>query len=737
MFFKKKLVFCRQFDAMDCGAACLNMISSYYGKRYELPFLRNIIFVGREGCSLLNLSYAAENIGMSTFRVKLTEQNLVSDCPLPCILHWNSNHYVVLYKVKKNLRGDVLYYKIADPAYGIIEIKEKDFKNNWCPGDDSLGIALLLEPNDQFSNYLHTKGETIDLNYIFKYLKHNSSLLIQLILLMAISSIFSLLTPFMTQILVDYGVNSKNIDIVNLILYSQVFLYISSLIIQFIQNWILIHVNTRISLGIISDFLNKLLCLPIRYFDSKTAGDITQRINDHKKVEEFLTSSSIITFFSVINIIILSIILILYSKQISLYFWILTSMSIFWVFLFQGERKNINYKQFKLNKDNKDLLNEIIFGMQEIKLYGAELIKIKSWQILQANIFYLGLKGMNIENYQRIGYVLLNHIKNIIITYIAAKSVINNDITLGMLLSISYIVGQTSGPIEQLISFIKLAQDATLSIRRMNEIHSIKNENQEKLIHSGISGHEYYGNISIDNVSFQYEGPKSKMILKNINVKINRGTVTAIVGESGSGKSTLLKLLLGYYKPTSGNISIGSIPLSELDIDLWRKLCGVIMQEGYIFNDSILQNIILGNDTVDLDKLEEAVSISNVDSFVKEKPLKYDTKIGSNGSGLSGGQKQRILIARAIYRNPSYIFFDEATSNLDANNESDIMKKLNDFFINRTVVVIAHRLSTVKSAHQIIVMKEGQIVEKGNHVTLVNLKGHYYNLVKNQLELDS
>jgi ABC-type bacteriocin/lantibiotic exporters, contain an N-terminal double-glycine peptidase domain len=554
---------------------------------------------------------------------------------------------------------------------------------------------------------------------------------------MAIASGLSLIMPFITQMLIDYGVNGKNIDIIYLVLYAQLFLFIGSLAMQFIQNWLVLHINTRISLHIVSDFLIKLLNLPIRYFDSKTAGDITQRINDHKKIEEFLTNSSINTFFSSINIVVLSIVLGYYSIHIVAGFWIFTAASVSWVFLFHKKRRNLNYRQFKLNKNNNDLLNEIIFGMQEIKLNGAEKSKRSAWENLQINVFKVNMKGLSIEQYQRAGYVFLNQLKNILITFVAAKAVLNGQLTLGMLLSISYILGQTSGPIDQLVSFIKSAQDASLSIKRMNEIHSLKNEEDIKLLDVNIVGKTYNGDIEINDLSFQYEGPKSKFVLKNINVILKKGTVTAIVGESGSGKTTLLKLLLGYYNPTSGNIHINRMNLEDLNPQLWRAQCGVIMQDGYIFTDSIAGNITLGDEEIDISRMELAVSISNVNTFVGEKPLGYNTKIGPSGVGLSGGQKQRILIARAIYKDPNYIFLDEATSNLDANNERNIMDKLETFFINRTVVIIAHRLSTVKNADQIIVLDGGQIVEVGNHFNLVSKKGYYYELIKNQLELSA
>ncbi|WP_440134872.1 peptidase domain-containing ABC transporter [Chitinophaga sancti] len=737
---KKKTAFYRQYDAMDCGSTCLKIIASHYGKEYPLDFLREISFIGREGVSLLNLSYAAEKIGFKSLRAKLTINALIKDCPLPCILHWNQNHFVVLYSVRKSINGKVKSFKIGDPAHGMLTVDKEEFCRRWLTTAHNEGVALLLDTTPEFyKRNDENKSRKSASDYIYRYLKPHYRYIFQFLVGMLASSGISLMFPFLTQALIDHGVGDKNIKYVYLILFSQLFLFFGMFAIQMVQSWLMLHINIRISLNIISDFLIKLLNLPIKYFDTKTVGDISQRLNDHHRIEDFLTGVTLNTVLSIINIVVYSVVLMFYSTSIIIIFWGFTLLALGWIFIFQKKRKNIDYKRFRLNKDNQDKLTELIYGMQEIKLYGAERSKRWEWEHLQIKSFKLNMKSLTIEQYQKFGYVFLTQIKNIIITFIAAGAVIQGELSLGMLLSISYIIGQTNGPIEQLVAFIKSAQDASLSINRMNEIHAQKNEVAENIDNGGENSARETDysqqDIEVANVSFQYEGPKSPMILKNINLIIRQGSITAIVGASGSGKTTLMKLLLGYYTPSNGKIYVGNVELKNIEPAEWRNRCGTIMQEGYIFSDTIARNIALGRDDIDHERMRMAVHTANIEEFIKGKPLGYTTKIGNNGVGVSGGQKQRIFIARAVYKNPAYIFLDEATSSLDANNEKEIMEKLDVFFEDKTVVIIAHRLSTVKNADQIIVLDNGEIVERGNHRELIRMKGVYFKLIRNQLEL--
>jgi len=741
--FKKPLVFQHQHDAMDCGSACLKMIAEFYGKKYSLDYLRKISFLGKEGISLLNLSHAAEEIGLTTLRAKLTLKVLINDCPLPCILHWNQDHFVVLQEIKTSLfNSDKLRIKIADPAHGIINIDKESFVKNWISTSEGKGTALLLEPTPEFYKKEGIANSVKGFSFLFKYLQPHKRYIVQLIIGMLATSMISLAFPFLTQLLIDYGVHESNLHIVYLLLLSQLFLFIGNVLIDIIQNWLLLHINVRVSLNIISDFLLKLLKLPIKFFDTKAVGDITQRINDHHRIETFLTGATLTTLFSLINIVVFAVVLGLYSPIILLVFTVFSLLAVAWIFLFQKKRKQLDYKRFSRNKENQDKLFEMITGMQEIKLYGSEKAKRWEWENLQVKVFKLNLKSLALEQNQKTGYLFLSQLKNILISFLAARAVINGDLSLGMLLSISYIIGQTNGPLEQLVTFFKAAQDARLSLERMNEIHNRQEEEMEvkdetpNTVLSPSSNFHRKRDIVLKDISFQYEGPHSPFVLKNIDFVIPEGKVTAIVGTSGSGKTTLIKLLLGFYHPTSGNIFIGDTPLEFISPRNWRSLCGTVMQDGYIFSDTIAKNIALDGEEIDNERMQQAVSAANIKQFIESRPLGYTTKIGNNGTGISGGQKQRIFIARAIYKDPGYLFLDEATSSLDANNEKKIMENFGRFFKGRTVVVIAHRLSTVKNADQIIVLNNGEIVEKGNHFSLVRNKNYYYQLVRNQLELE-
>ena len=592
----------------------------------------------------------------------------------------------------------------------------------------------MLEPAPDFYSKDSIKENTGGVSFLLRYLLPFRKYIIQLLIGMVATTLITLVFPFLMQMMIDEGVNNRNSSVVTLVLLSQLFLFIGRTIIDMIRSWLILHMNSRISFNIISDFLIKLLRLPIKYFDTKTVGDISQRINDHHRIENFLTGSVLSSIFSIINIIFFSFIIAFYSWTIFVIFIVLSIMGVVWILLFKKKRRQLDYKRFARNRENQDKLYEMITGMQEIKLYGSETPKRWEWEHLQVKSFRLNIKSLALEQYQQTGLTFFTTLKNIVVSFIAANEAINGSITLGMVLSISYIVGQTNGPIEQLVGFIKSSQDARLSMDRLQEIHNKKEEEKNEDIDVNNQSIQH-DDIYIRNVSYQYEGPRSPYVLQNISFTIPKGKVTAIVGASGSGKTTLMKLLLGFYEPVEGEILIGDRDLRSISPKLWRKECGSVMQEGYIFYDTISKNIALDGKEIDGQKMENAVYTANIKAFIEKSPLGYTTKIGASGVGISGGQKQRILIARAVYKDPNYLFFDEATSSLDANNERKIMDRLNTFFKGRTVLIIAHRLSTVKNADQIIVLKNGRVAETGDHETLTQLRGKYFELVKNQLEL--
>ena len=726
---------------MDCGAACLQMIACHFKKKYSLEYMRELCYLNREGSSLIDINDGAEKLGFRTLMAKVNMDQIVNDCPLPGILHWNQNHYVVLFKISKknklkSLSGNNILFWIADPAHGIVKIDLNTFVNSWIKGDDKKGVALLLEPTPSFYKNECIKEKKKGLVFLVKYLKPYKKYIGQLLLSVFAGSIISLIFPFLTQILVDFGIGYKDMNLIYLLLASQLMLFFGEISIELIRNWILLHVNTRVSISIISDFLLKLMRLPIKFFDIKAYGDIIQRINDHHRVEEFLTNITLESIFSIINILAFIAILFFYNLKIAFAFILLSSFSILWIFIFLKKRKQLDYKKFLRLKENQENIFELIIGMQEIKLNNSESSKRWEWEKNQARLFKINVKSLALDQYQKTGFLFLNQFKNIVISFLAAREVIQGNMTLGMLLSVSYIIGQTNSPLEQLVIFFRSAQDAKISLDRLQEIHN-KADEENSFKKTAINNIICNLNktIQFKNVSFQYGGPHSDFVLKNLNLTIPNNKVTAIVGTSGSGKTTLLKLLLKFYDPVNGKIQLGDLDFTEISPKWLRNQCGTVMQEGHIFADSIAKNIAADGNEINKSKLIDVTKIANIYDFIQSLPLGFATKIGSTGIPLSSGQFQRILIARAIYKNPSYLLFDEATSALDANNEKTIIENLNQFFKGKTVVIIAHRLSTVKNADQIVVLEKGTIVEVGNHESLIKQKGFYFRLIKNQLEL--
>ncbi|WP_337965931.1 peptidase domain-containing ABC transporter [uncultured Flavobacterium sp.] len=720
-----------QADFKDCGPTCLKIIAKHYGKTINIQELRDISETTREGSNLLFLSDAAEKIGFRTLGAKLSLEKL-EEVPLPCVLHWNNYHYVVLYKIKKGK------YFVSDPAFGLIEHDKEYFLKLWIGNnaDETTeeGIALLLEATPKFYQSEFDKEENKGLGFrlLSQYVLRYKSFLIQLSIGLFASSLLQLIFPFLTQSIVDIGIQNQNIHFIYLILFAQLFLFAGRIGLELIRSWILLHLSTRINISLISDFFIKLMNLPISFFDVRMTGDIMQRINDHRRIEKILTTSSISVLFSVINMFVMGGVLAYFNLQIFFVFFVGSIFYFGWITLFLKRREVLDYKRFAEVSQEQSKVMELINGMQEIKLHNAEKQKRWGWEYVQARLFRVSIKGLILEQTQTIGSSVINELKNIFIIFLSTKLVIDGSITLGMMLAISSIVGSLNGPITQLIEFVRELQDAKISLARLSEIHEKEDETDQEEHQT----HEvpYDSDIEIKNLSYRYLGSDIP-VLDDLTLKIPANKVTAIVGVSGSGKTTLMKLLLKFYEPEKGEINIGNSQLRNISQKAWRSNIGAVMQEGFIFNDTIANNIAIGVDKVDKERLIYAADVANIKEYISSLPLGYNTKIGSEGTGMSTGQKQRLLIARAVYKNPEILFFDEATSALDANNEKEIMRKLDIFFKEKTVVVIAHRLSTVMNADQIVVLDKGKIIEIGSHSALVQQKGNYFELVRNQLQL--
>ncbi len=754
----RKFPFTHQHDAMDCGPSCLQMIARYYGKNYTLQGLRDNCFLTREGVSMLGISDAAEKIGFHTLGVKVSFEQLATEVPLPCIVHWKQNHFVVVYEIKQKGRKqkgesrrqeaertkeeDPSLYKsggfvkVADPAHGLIKFTVDEFCKNWLStkkdGED-VGVALLLEPTTDFYSQEGEKTDKTKFAFILKYLRPYTKLIAQLFLGMLLGTLLQLIFPFLTQSIVDYGINNQNLSFVTVILIAQLTLYTAQTAVEFIRSWILLHISARINISIISDFLIKLMKLPIGFFDTKMIGDIMQRIGDHGRIQSFLTSTTLSTLFSVVNFVVFTCVLAFYNPKLLVVFLLASTLYVLWIVLFLKKRKALDYKRFAQASAEQSNLFQLITGMQEIKLNNSEKQKRWEWERIQAKLFKVSVKGLALSQYQQSGAFFINETKNIVISFFSAQAVITGNMTLGMMMAVQYIIGQLNAPVSQFIGFIQSAQDAKISLERLGEIHNRDDEEQEEA--NKINSLPDERSFHIRDLSFQYEGPHSESVLKDLNLFIPQGKTTAIVGMSGSGKTTLVKLLLGFYPPSKGEINVHDTDLQQISKRLWREKCAAVMQDGFIFSDSIARNIAVGEESIDKKRLAHAVKVANLKDLVENLPLGYNTKIGQEGHGLSQGQKQRILIARTVYKNPEFLFFDEATNALDANNERVIMENLNEFFVGKTVVIVAHRLSTVKNADQIVVLNKGKITEVGTHVELTTLRGEYYELVKNQLEL--
>lgn len=724
----------RQHDTMDCGPTCLKMIAQHYGRQYSLEHLRQQCNISREGVSMMGVSRTAEQLGFRTLGGKFTFEQLVEKAPLPCVIHWRQEHFVVVYRIKKTRRRTIVY--VADPGKGLIEYTQQEFCESWISTSsrgEEKGVALLLETTTLF---FQQEGELITRNrfrFLSNYFLPYRRLFGQLLFGLLLGSVLQLFLPFLTQAIVDTGIANQNISFIYLILLAQLMLLFGRTAVDFIRRWILLHISARINISLISDFFIKLMKLPMSFFDTKLLGDLLQRIEDHNRIERFLTAQSLNLLFSIFSLVIFSIVLLIYDVRIFLVFLIGTALYAVWIAFFLKRRRTLDYQFFEQQAINRSKVYQLINGMQEIKLQGCEQRKRWEWEDVQADLFKVNLSTLSMQQTQEAGGICINELKNIVITILAATAVIHGQLTLGMMLSVQYIIGQLNGPVEQMINFIYQWQDVSISLERINEIHTLVDE--EAITQGNVIDLSSGEDIQINDLTFQYEGPSSPKALDNVSLLLPKGKVTAIVGASGSGKTTLIKLLLGYYLPTEGEIVVDEKDLGALDIRWWRQQCGVVMQDGFIFSESIARNIAANNEEIDLERLRNAVTIANIKEHIEKLPLGYNTIIGQEGQGLSQGQKQRILIARAVYRNPQFIFLDEATNALDANNERTIIENLAEFYRGRTVVVVAHRLSTVKNADQIVVLDKGEVVEIGTHEELTVKKGMYYQLVKNQLEL--
>lgn len=728
-----------QIDIVECGPTCLRIISKYYGKSLGADEVRKQCHISKYGVTLLGISDAAEYFGFISIGVKLTWEQFKNQANFPCIVHWNQTHFAVVYDIREK-RGKTFIY-ISDPASrDLLIYQEKDFLKSWISiktanVSDNKGMVLLLEPSPAFfeDNGLQNNEKKYSFKHLFKYLRPHKHSIIHMLFAMVIASALSMVLPFITQSIVDQGISLGRLDFVKVMLVAQLCIVLGELANDLIRSWLMLHTTARVSISLISNFLAKLMRLPISFFDIKMTGDILQRIQDHKRIQDFLTNSVLGMTMAIVLFIIYGIILGIYNLTILVIFLIGTLLYIGWVFLFLKWRRRLDYMRFQQAANNQANIVQLVAGIQDIKLNNCEKQKRWEWERIQAKLFKISIKGLTLAQAQQVGGTFINQLKNIVISFLAAKSVIDGNMTLGMMTALQYIIGQLNAPVSQFISFVRSFQDSNISLERLGEIHNQEDEEpigSEKLIDIPQNG-----DIDLHNVIYQYEGPHSPKVLNNISCKIQHNTITAIVGASGSGKTTLLKLMLGYYQPIEGSVTLANVAIKNYSESQWRRNCGCVMQEGYIFSNTIAENIGLCDETPDLQRVKSAANIANLSGWIEQLPLGYNTKIGSNGQGLSTGQKQRILIARAAYKNSPYLFFDEATNSLDANNEKEIMDNLDKLFINKTVVIVAHRLSTVKNADKIIVLNKGHIAEEGTHDELVAKRGYYFDLVKNQLEL--
>ncbi|MDE5573072.1 MAG: peptidase domain-containing ABC transporter [Muribaculaceae bacterium] len=721
-----------QRDMMDCGAACLQSICKYYGKEVDLQYIRELCHITRNGVSMLGIADAAESLGFKTIGIKLNLEQLAKDVHLPCIIHWSQQHFVVVISVTKR------HVTIMDPAAGILKYKTAEFQKSWLhlrekDSDENLGAALLLSPTPAFYDKEFKATSSLKFSHFVKLMVPYKSVTWKIILCMLLGCVFSLIFPYLTQQIVDVGISNSDLSFISLILLAELALLMGQIINNIIRSRLMLTITSGISIGLISNFLGKLMRLPITFFDTKHIGDILQRIKDFNRIESFLTSTLLSLVLATIVFLVYGVMILSYSLKILSIFVVGSVVYVCWVSMFLKKRRKLDYMQFQYLSSNQSTMIQLVNGMQDIKLNSCERTKRWEWERLQNQIVRLRRYSLNLSNIQTAGSSMIDQAKNLIIVFFAAEGVISGRISIGELVAIQYIIGQLNAPLHQFVSSMQEFQDAKISMERMQEVETVPEE--EKQFDHVDNPQLDNCDIHFKNVTFHYDGPRSPKVLDDINFKIENKKVTAIVGMSGCGKTTLLKILLSFFPTNSGSVVVGTTPLNNISPKEWRGKCGVVMQDGFIFSDTIERNIALSDGEIDRERVISAAKSANIHDYIMSLPMKYNTRIGAEGQGLSSGQKQRLLIARAIYKNPAFIIFDEATNALDAKNERAIVENLNEFYKGRTVVIVAHRLSTVKNADQIIVLDKGRVIEIGTHTSLIDKKGAYYNLVKNQLEL--
>jgi ATP-binding cassette subfamily B protein len=719
-----------QIEHTDCGATCLKIILKYYGKECNLKYLRELTQVTRSGVTLEDIYHASIKLNFEANPLKATLEGLKMNVFLPCVLHWEQDHFVVLYKIKKS------NFYISDPSFGKLKLKEEEFNKLWSNLNNEGGIALELKPNINFKE-IKLPHEITDYSKILTFIKslltNQKNKIYILFIMIGLSTSISYIFPQTIQNLFDNGYASKDIKVIISIFGFQLLLFFGQAIFYLVQSFIGVHFSTQVSIKNLNNLLEKVVKLPIHFFENRLFSDILQKIEEQSKIEHLITKQLISTIFSLFLFIALAIRLFFYNFYLAFGFIFLTIFSLFWMYIFYNKRKAIDYYLFKLLSENKNHLIEMITGMVTVKITNSQILQLQKWKILQNKLYLLKVRSLILDNYQNYTMTFLKQLLILFITFLCSYWVIVDKLTFGEMLSIGYIIGLMSQPLDSIILFIRSFQDSKLVFDRTQDIYNSDDENTNRI--NTIKNNVIFDDINIINLSFKYYGGNQPYVLQNINLTIPHGKTTAIVGESGSGKTTLLKILLNFYPIPNGNLMIGNTNLLNINSDLWRKHCGVVMQDGYIFSGTIAENISMQGNDLNINKLTEVTKAACIYDFIINLPLGFKTKIGSAGSDLSGGQKQRILIARAIYNNPNFLFFDEATSSLDAKNERNIMQNLEQIFKGKTVITIAHRLSTVKNADQIVVLEKGKIIELGTHVELVKMKGKYFNLVKNQLEL--
>jgi len=720
-----------QMDAKDCGPASLKIIAKYYGKYYSLQYLRDLCGITREGVSFRDISYAAEKIGLRSLSIEASIGNLIEKVPMPCIVHWDNNHFVVVY------RATAKKVYVSDPAKGLLSYSHKEFKEKWYKEGETLGVLMALEPMANFRQIeAHERIEKFKtfenlLNYFTPY-KNAFGILFGVML---IATALQAMLPFISKSVIDIGIFTRDISFIWLMLIGNVVLLLSVTLSNVLRDWVLLHVSTRVNISLISDYLIKLMRLPVTFFENKLVGDILQRAADHERIRSFVMNNSLGMLFSMITFLVFSVILLIYNQGIFFIFIAGSFLYVTWILVFLGIRKKLDWEYFELNSKNQSYWVETISNVQEIKINNCEDVKRWKWEAIQARIYRLSLKVLKVNNAQSLGAQFINQLTNTGVTFYCAVAVINGEITFGVMISTQFIIGMLNGPVAQLVGFIQSAQYAKISFMRINEIHRLEDEDDTSSVISNSMELPKDKSLAVKNLSFAYS-PHAPLVLKNLFLKIPEGKVTAIVGDSGCGKSTLLKLLLRLYRPSFGEICMGDMNINNISLREWRSKCGCVMQDGKLFNDTIQNNIVLNEENVDYEALQQAVEVASIIHEIEAMPQGYQTMIGEMGRGLSGGQRQRLLIARALYKQPDYLFLDEATNSLDSINEQKIVKALNNVFRNRTVIVVAHRLSTIRKADQIIVLKAGMIAEVGNHESLMENKRYYYELIQSQFEVE-